>query len=189
MQLRIRDHRVVEAIFHPSPHKDERPQPHEMSLVVIHGISLPAGQFGGSYVHDLFMGQLDCQAHPSLQELVGLRVSAHCFIRRDGELIQYVPFHQRAWHAGVSVWQGRDCCNDYAIGIELEGTDEELYTEQQYKTLVQLSHALMRTYPEITLERIVGHEHIAPGRKTDPGPAFQWSLFKHRLERLNNGSI
>jgi len=179
--LHIDDHIVKGVPFHPSPHKDERPIASDISLLVIHGISLPAGEFGGDYVDQLFMGCLDCTADSSFTDIEGLRVSAHCFIRRTGELFQYVPFQQRAWHAGLSSWEGRDCCNDYSIGIELEGTDVAPYTEQQYETLVQLSRALMTTYPAITLDRVVGHEHIAPGRKTDPGPAFNWDEFKRRL--------
>lgn len=180
--LLIDDHIVKGVPFHPSPHKDERPLASDISLLVIHGISLPAGKFGGDYVDDLFMGCLDCSADASFASLDGLRVSAHCFIRRTGELFQYVPFQQRAWHAGVSSWEGRERCNDYSIGVELEGTDVAPYTEQQYQTLVQLSRALMTAYPAITLDRVVGHEHIAPGRKTDPGPAFNWNEFKRRLQ-------
>ncbi|HLV48429.1 MAG TPA: 1,6-anhydro-N-acetylmuramyl-L-alanine amidase AmpD [Aliidiomarina sp.] len=188
MLLRINDHIVNGASFHPSPHKDERPIANDISLLVIHGISLPAGEFGGPHVDDLFMGCLDCAAHSSFEPLEGMRVSAHCFIRRDGALVQYVPFHQRAWHAGVSQWAGRERCNDFSIGIELEGTDVAPYTEEQYETLVQLSCALMATYPEITLDRVIGHEHIAPGRKTDPGPAFDWEMFKRRLRGITNDS-
>ncbi|RUO42904.1 1,6-anhydro-N-acetylmuramyl-L-alanine amidase AmpD [Aliidiomarina taiwanensis] len=179
--LSISDDKINGVIFHPSPHYDARPDPTDISLLVVHGISLPAGKFGGPYVHDLFMGCLDCQADASFIALEGLRVSAHCFIRRDGQLIQYVPFHQRAWHAGVSSWQGRERCNDFSIGVELEGTDDAPYTEEQYTQLVALSKALMGSYPAITTNRIVGHEHIAPGRKTDPGPAFNWDTFKQRL--------
>lgn len=179
--LRIDDHIVNGALFHPSPHKDARPIANDISLLVIHGISLPAGEFGGNHIDDLFMGCLDSSAHSSFAELAGLRVSAHCFICRNGMLHQYVPFHQRAWHAGVSSWAGRERCNDFSIGIELEGTDVAPYTEEQYTTLVQLSSALLTTYPAITLDRVVGHEHIAPGRKTDPGPAFNWDDFKRRL--------
>jgi len=179
--LRICDDKINSALFHPSPHQDARPDPADISLLVVHGISLPAGEFGGPYVHDLFMGCLDCQASPTFAQLEGLRVSAHCFIRRDGQLIQYVPFHRRAWHAGVSSWQGRTHCNDFSIGVELEGTDVAPYTEEQYTQLIALAKALMGSYPAITVDRIVGHEHIAPGRKTDPGPAFDWSTFKQRL--------
>lgn len=179
--LGISDHKINGVSFHPSPHYDKRPNPEDINLLVVHGISLPAGQFGGPYIDDLFMGCLDCKADPSFAQLEGLRVSAHCLIRRDGHIIQYVPFNLRAWHAGVSQWQGQERCNDFSIGIELEGTDVAPYTEQQYTQLVALSRAIMRQYPAITADRIVGHEHIAPGRKTDPGPAFDWCTFKQGL--------
>ncbi|KAF7772025.1 AmpD protein [Pseudoalteromonas citrea] len=156
---------------------DDRPDGEEISLLVIHNISLPAGEFGTSYVDDLFTGVIDCHAHPSFVDLDGLRVSAHCFIRRDGALLQYVPFNKRAWHAGVSEFAGRSRCNDFSIGIELEGTDDTAYTDAQYRALSRLTKKLMREYPAMTYERIVGHCDIAPGRKTDPGAAFEWQRF------------
>lgn len=180
--LIVQDHRLRAVRFCPSPHYDARPDPDDISLLVIHGISLPAGQFGGEFITDLFLGELDCKAHPEFLPLEGLRVSAHCLIRRDGEVIQYVDFHQRAWHAGVSSWQGRARCNDFAIGIELEGTDNTPYTESQYQVLAHITAALQREYPKITNDRIVGHEDIAPGRKTDPGPAFRWKYFRSLLK-------
>jgi len=168
------------AIIRPSPHQDERPPEALIDLIVIHGISLPAGEFGGPWVDDLFLGRLDCQAHPSFADLQGLRVSSHFLIRRDGELIQYVPLHRRAWHAGISSFEGRQSCNDFSIGIELEGTDDLPYTCVQYQRLKQLCRRLMHIYPAITTQRIVGHADIAPGRKTDPGSAFDW----HRLRQV-----
>lgn len=158
----------------PSPNCDARPDPADISLIVVHGISLPPGEFGGPWVADLFTNCLDPDRHPYFQDLQGVHVSAHLFIRRDGELIQFVPLHQRAWHAGQSAFQGRERCNDFSIGIELEGTDEAPYAPAQYHRLTMLCRALMVAYPAITPDRITGHEHIAPGRKTDPGPHFDW---------------
>ncbi|HHP5357948.1 TPA: 1,6-anhydro-N-acetylmuramyl-L-alanine amidase AmpD [Aeromonas veronii] len=165
----------------PSPHHNERAAPDDISLLVVHGISLPPGEFGGPFIDDLFMGQLDPEAHPYFAGIHQLRVSAHCLIRRDGELVQYVPFGARAWHAGVSSWQGREACNDFSIGIELEGTDETPYTEAQYRALVGLTRAILERYPAITHEKIVGHCDIAPGRKTDPGASFQWDHYRQLL--------
>ena len=155
----------------PSPHYDARPDDAEVSLVVIHNISLPPGEFGGPYIDDLFMGRLDPEAHPYFQEIAGMRVSSHFLIRRDGELVQYVPTELRAWHAGVSHWKGQEKCNDFSIGIELEGADEQPFEEAQYETLIALVHALRGRYGELDL---AGHSDVAPGRKTDPGPCFQW---------------
>lgn len=165
----------------PSPHHNERASPDDISLLVVHGISLPPGQFGGPWIDDLFLGRLDPAAHPYFAEIYQLRVSAHCLIRRDGELVQYVPFGARAWHAGVSSWEGREACNDFSIGIELEGTDELPYEEAQYLTLAGLTRAMSGQYPAITPERIVGHCDIAPGRKTDPGDSFEWAHYRHLL--------
>ncbi|WP_105169206.1 1,6-anhydro-N-acetylmuramyl-L-alanine amidase AmpD [Pseudoalteromonas sp. T1lg23B] len=166
----------------PCTFYDDRPEHETISLLVIHNISLPAGEFGTAYVDDLFCGTLDCNAHPSFCDLTGLEVSAHCFIRRDGQVLQYVPFNKRAWHAGISSFEGRQRCNDFSIGIELEGTDNTPYSEAQYQQLVAVTKELMAAYPAISKQRIVGHCDIAPGRKTDPGPAFQWSEFFHQLE-------
>ncbi len=159
---------------HPSPHCDARPDADDISLLVIHGISLPAGVFTGDAVRDLFLGQLDCGAHSGFADLAGVRVSAHFFIRRDGQILQFVSCRERAWHAGVSRFDGRERCNDFSIGVELEGTDTQPYTDHQYTQLVVLTRALQQAYPRISRARIVGHEHIAPVRKTDPGPAFDW---------------
>ena len=158
----------------PSPHHDARPSGVKVDLLVIHGISLPPGEFGGEWIDRLFLGDLPADAHPYFDSICGLRVSAHLLIRRDGELVQYVPLHRRAWHAGESLFQGRRRCNDYSIGIELEGCDDVAYSDAQYSRLIETSGRLIRRYPGITEERIVGHCDIAPGRKTDPGPSFDW---------------
>lgn len=158
-----------------SPFFDERPSGVRPDLIVMHGISLPPGEFGGPWIARLFTGNLPADAHPEFRERASLRVSAHLLVRRDGELVQFVPLTARAWHAGKSSWQGRDACNDYSIGIECEGADEVPYTEAQYVTLRVLLPLLLEAYPAITRDRIVGHSNVAPGRKTDPGPSFDWS--------------
>ncbi|MCC6194087.1 MAG: 1,6-anhydro-N-acetylmuramyl-L-alanine amidase AmpD [Burkholderiales bacterium] len=155
----------------PSPNHDARPPGCAITLVVVHGISLPPGEFGGDGIAELFTNTLDSRAHPAYASLAGLRVSAHFLVRRRGELVQFVSCARRAWHAGVSSWQGRDRCNDYSVGIELEGTDQIPYTAAQYEALADLLRALRRRYP---LAAAVGHRDVAPGRKTDPGPAFDW---------------
>ena len=163
----------------PSPHCDQRPPDVKPSLLVIHNISLPPGEFGGPYIDQLFTGQLDHQAHPFFADLVGLRVSAHLLIRREGQLVQYVSFAQRAWHAGVSVFAGRPACNDFSIGIELEGTDYIPYTARQYQQLARVIQLLQQNWPMLADARHwVGHRDIAPGRKTDPGPAFDWARLR-----------
>lgn len=172
-----RQHRLDAAQWLASPNHNERPDPSDISLLVIHGISLPPNQFGGAYICDLFTNQLDIEAHPYFRQLKDLRVSAHLLIRRDGHLIQFVSFDKRAWHAGVSYFEERDNCNDFSIGIELEGADDIPYAEAQYRALAAVSRCLMRSYPGIKKDRIVGHSDIAPGRKTDPGAAFDWSYF------------
>jgi AmpD protein len=153
-------------------------------LLVIHNISLPPGEFGGNYIQQLFTNTLDYNLHPYFASLRGLRVSAHLLIQRDGNCLQFVPTQHRAWHAGVSTYQGRERCNDYSIGIELEGTDDVPYTDVQYTTLAQLCQTLIRAYPSLSAERIVGHSTIAPGRKTDPGAAFAWARLHHLLAAL-----
>lgn len=158
-----------------SPNADERPVGTEIGLVVIHGISLPPGRFGGPEVEQLFTNRLDVDAHPYFSQLAGLRVSAHFFIRRRGEVTQFVSCLRRAWHAGVSRWNGRERCNDFSVGIELEGVDELRYTDEQYSTCIALLAALRLAYP---IRAVVGHSDIAPGRKTDPGPAFDWSRLR-----------
>lgn len=156
----------------PSPNCDERPPGVSIPLVVIHNISLPPGEFGGHAVEELFTNRLDWDAHPYYQGIRGLKVSAHFFIRRDGELIQFVPCSMRAWHAGASRWEGCEQCNDFSIGIELEGTDELPFTDAQYLRLNELLATLRAAYP---ISAVAGHSDIAPGRKTDPGPCFDWS--------------
>ena len=161
----------------PSPHYSAREVDAEISLLVVHNISLPPGQFGGAYITDLFLGKLDPKADPYFKDIHQLKVSAHCLIRRDGHIIQYVSFDDKAWHAGVSSFKGKDKCNDFSIGIELEGTDDIPYTEKQYQQLAQLVAQLQVSYPLIKHEHLVGHCDIAPGRKTDPGDIFDWSYF------------
>lgn len=167
-----------------SPHFDERPSGTAVELIVVHGISLPPGEFGGPWIDRLFTGGLPADAHPYFREIAGQRVSAHALVRRSGAIVQYVPFGLRAWHAGASQYQGRPACNDFSIGIELEGTDDEPYTDAQYTRLARLVEALLTAYPTLSRERIAGHSEIAPGRKTDPGPAFDWE----RLRGLIGGS-
>lgn len=158
-----------------SPNFDARPQGVEVNLLVLHGISLPAGAFGTPYIDRLFSNQIEGDEAPGFELLKGLRVSTHLLIRRTGELVQYVSLHERAWHAGVSSFDGVERCNDFSIGIELEGSDQIPYREAQYRQLLTVIPLLMAHYPDITRSRIVGHSDIAPGRKTDPGPAFEWS--------------
>lgn len=181
INTRIEQHRVSTARHITTTHKDQRADPQDISLLVIHNISLPPNQFGNNYIDDFFEGKLAADAHPYFNEIHRMRVSAHCVIKRDGEIVQFVPFNQRAWHAGLSSFQGRSKCNDYAIGIELEGADHIPYTDIQYKVLTQLTNAIMQAYPKITLGRIVGHNDIAPGRKTDPGHVFDWPRLRQSL--------
>jgi N-acetyl-anhydromuramoyl-L-alanine amidase len=167
-----------------SPHFDERPPGTSPLLLVVHGISLPPGEFGGPWIDRLFTGTLPRDAHPYFKEIEGLRASAHALIRRDGQIVQYVPFTARAWHAGKSEYAGRSACNDFSIGVELEGTDATPYSDEQYPALARLSAALLRAYPTLAPERIAGHSEIAPGRKTDPGPAFDWTRLRKELAAL-----
>lgn len=171
---------VAGALWIASPNCDERPAGATITLAVIHGISLPPGEFGGDAIARLFRNELDASAHPYFSGIAALRVSAHFLIRRDGALVQFVPCRMRAWHAGESSWRGRPRCNDYSIGIELEGVDEVPYADAQYRVLATLLRALRRRYP---LDAIAGHSDVAPGRKTDPGPAFAWRELG-RLARL-----
>lgn len=164
-----------------SPHYDLRPDPKDISLLVIHYISLPPEQFGVEYINKFFQGKLDPKLHPYFQQIQDLKVSAHCLIGRQGELIQYVNFNQRAWHAGVSCFAGRNKCNDFSIGIELVGSNQQPFTSLQYKRLIELTRQIMQHYPLITSERIVGHCHIAPQRKIDPGRYFDWDYYLAQL--------
>lgn len=154
-----------------SPNCDARPPGTAINMLVIHNISLPPGEFGGEAIAQLFTNILDTEAHPYYAQLRGLKVSAHFLVRRNGEIIQFVPCSKRAWHAGTSLWQGRSCCNDFSIGVELEGSDQVPFSDRQYAALARLTRLLQRTYP---LRAIVGHADIAPERKTDPGPCFDW---------------
>lgn len=175
-------HRLRGARWLPSPHADARPDPRDIALLVVHAISLPPETFGGPWIDDLFLGHLDCEAHPYFSSLRGVRVSSHLLIRRDGSITQYVPFDRRAWHAGQSAFEGRSRCNDFSIGIELEGSDARPFEDAQYTALVRAANALLDAYPTLSRERIVGHADIAPGRKTDPGPHFDWLRFTTELE-------
>lgn len=165
-----------------SPHFEPRNHADEINLLVIHNISLPVGVFGGDHITNLFLGTININADESFAELDGLRVSAHCLIRRDGSIIQYVNFNDKAWHAGFSNFLGREKCNDFSIGIELEGSDDTPYTETQYQQLSKLTKSLQHYYPAITNENIVGHCDIAPNRKTDPGESFNWQYFHQCLQ-------
>jgi len=162
----------------PSPNFDERPEGVAVDLIVLHNISLPPGQFGGAAIESLFTNTLDCSAHPFYGQLAGVRVSAHLLIRRDGELVQFVPLHRRAWHAGASRWNGRERCNDFSIGIELEGADDVPYAAAQYACAARTVRTLQAWFP---IADVVGHSDVAPDRKTDPGPAFDWIRFRRLL--------
>lgn len=177
MRINVAQGLLEDARFIPSPNYDERP-PVPVDVLVIHNISLPPGEFGGRDIERLFCNALDFGGHPFYREIDGLKVSAHVLIRRHGEIIQFVPFHKRAWHAGVSCCEGRERVNDFSIGIELEGTDTLPFEDAQYRVLSELTRALMHAYPGITQERIYGHADIAPGRKTDPGPCFDWGRYR-----------
>jgi N-acetyl-anhydromuramoyl-L-alanine amidase len=174
-------HILFNVSYIPSPHADPRPAYTSINMIVIHGISLPPGEFGSDAIERFFCGELDSSAHPYFQEIATLRVSAHLLIKRTGEIVQFVPFDQRAWHAGVSQFGQEQACNDFSIGIELEGTDNLAYEPIQYQRLSEVIRLLMQHYTGITLDRIVGHADIAPGRKTDPGAAFDWALLKGKL--------
>jgi len=182
-QMIINDKGILAgAPYIPSPNFDARPAGAAISLLVVHGISLPPDQFGGDEVPRLFTNTLDCSLHPYFDLLRGMRVSAHFYIRRSGRILQFVSCNDRAWHAGTSVWRGRERCNDFSIGVELEGADHLPYAERQYEALAQLSDALLKRYPTAD---IVGHSDVAPGRKTDPGEAFDWT----RLRALMSASV
>jgi len=176
-----RDGTLAGAIQVGSPNCDGRPRGQAVTLVVIHGISLPPGEFGGDAIEKLFGNALDCAAHPYFAELRGLRVSAHFLIRRGGRITQFVPCGKRAWHAGASCYAGRERCNDFSIGIELEGTGDTAYTDPQYEALAALIGALRARYP---IADVVGHSDIAPGRKFDPGPSFDWERLRVLLSRV-----
>lgn len=172
---------VEGARFVASPNFDSRPPGMAPEVLVIHSISLPPCEYGGEGITELFTNRLNPDEHPYYKDIAGLEVSSHLLVRRDGELMQYVPLTERAWHAGVSECEGRQRVNDFSIGIELEGCDQQEFTPIQYDVLVALTDLVMSAFPEITVERIYGHSDIAPGRKTDPGPHFDWSRYRLRL--------
>lgn len=167
----------------PSPNFDSRPADARIELLVVHNISLPPGEFGGPYIADLFCNTLDYDAHPYFDQLRALRVSAHFLVRRDGSVVQFVSANDRAWHAGVSSFCGRERCNDFSIGIEVEGSDFSAFDGVQYKKLAELTAALRQRYP---LRDVAGHEHIAPGRKSDPGPHFDWTAYRAALAEFDS---
>ncbi len=175
--MKIVEHKLTEITYLPSPFFNLRPNPDDISLLVVHNISLPPREFGGDFIEQFFLGKLTSKVHPFFDEIRDMQVSAHCLIKRDGQVIQFVPFDKRAWHAGVSCFEGRDNCNDFSIGIELEGADDIAYEKAQYQSLAKITAALFSTYPKLSKNNIVGHQDIAPLRKTDPGPAFDWAYF------------
>jgi AmpD protein len=164
----------------PSPNRDERPAGAAVSLLLVHSISLPPGQFGGDSIERLFTNCLDPAAHPYFQEIFSLEVSSHFLVRRDGALVQFVPVHERAWHAGASTWRGRSRCNDFSIGVELEGSDDGPFEPAQYARLSELVHTLRERLP---LNDVAAHSEVAPGRKTDPGPGFDWARLLASIAR------
>lgn len=170
-----------------SPHHDARPAGMRPELIVVHGISLPPDQFGGGWIERFFCGNLPADAHPYFSSIAALRVSAHVLIARDGRVTQFVPFHLRAWHAGASHYEGRERCNDFSIGIELEGADTTPYADAQYAALATLVRSLCAAYPGLAPARLVGHSDIAPGRKSDPGPAFDWTRLRAAVESQTGG--
>lgn len=166
---------LADIAYHASPNQDARVDANDITGIIIHNISLPPGEFGGGWIHDLFLNKLEPTAHPYFKEIADLRVSSHLLIRRDGEVVQYVPFYQRAWHAGVSKWDERSGCNDFTIGIEMEGCDNQNFEKIQYQQLAQVIVTLCKHYPFLSKDRVKGHQDIAPERKTDPGPYFDWA--------------
>lgn len=185
--MKISDHWLDAAIRTPSPNCDDRPQGIAPELIVIHCISLPPGEFGGPWIDRLFANALRGDEHPYFQSICGLRVSAHLLIGRDGRLVQYVPFDRRAWHAGASSFRGRERCNDFSVGIELEGTETVPYADIQYLRLSETIAALGAHYPGLSECPLIGHSDIAPDRKTDPGPSFDWDRLLHSLGRQRDG--
>ena len=181
MKLNLQTGRIDSANWLVSPNQDERPHPGFINTVVIHAISLPPEVYGNGYIEEFFCNQLKSKDHPYFKIISGQHVSAHFCIKREGELTQFVSTQSRAWHAGISRFKGQDKVNDFSIGIELEGCDKHAFTEHQYSSLTSLTRALMAAYPAITNSRIIGHSDIAPGRKTDPGPCFDWPAFRQAL--------
>jgi AmpD protein len=181
MKIDLKTGLLDDVSYQSSANCNARPAETKIDMIVVHGISLPPAEFGSGAIEQFFCGQLDHGAHPYFQTIADLNVSAHLLISRQGEITQFVPFHQRAWHAGQSVFQGRLNCNDFSIGIELEGTDDIAYEKIQYQQLANVIRLLQNVYPDIVRERIVGHCDIAPGRKTDPGPSFDWAYLDQFL--------
>lgn len=179
-QIVIKDGLISPGLWCPSPNYNSRPKA-EISLLVIHNISLPPAQFGGNFIEQFFQNKLNKTDHPYFAEIFELKVSSHVLIKRDGQLIQFVNLNDRAWHAGQSCYQQRENCNDFSIGIELEGTDDLAYTDEQYQVLSALTKVLLQAYPDINKTRITGHDQIAPRRKTDPGNAFDWQRYFQSL--------
>lgn len=175
--MKIKNHWLSQAFKVPSPNYDDRPIGQAVSLLVVHCISLPPEQFGGDYIDQLFCNQLNPEEHPYFKQIYQLKVSAHLLIKRGGDVNQYVAFNKRAWHAGLSEYKGQQRCNDFSIGIELEGSENQHYTDAQYQQLIVVTKALMIEYPELSKQHIVGHSDIAPGRKTDPGLMFNWDRY------------
>jgi len=184
MKCSIQNHFLEGARQVLSPNFSEREDPSDISLLVIHNISLPPGKFGNGFIDQLFLNKLHPASDPYFESIASLKVSAHILIDRDGQVTQYVPFNLKAWHAGESQFEGRGNCNEFSIGIELEGTDDTEFTEDQYLRLIQLTHALLLEYPRINKDRIIGHSSLAPDRKTDPGPFFDWETYLHALKDL-----
>ncbi len=181
MRVDPASHLIAGVRYMPSPNADDRPRGCAPALIVIHNISLPPNEFGGPYIEQLFTNQLDPKAHPYFTSIIRQKVSAHVLIKRDGDMVQFVPFNRRAWHAGISEYQGRRNCNDFAVGIELEGTDKLPYENAQYSVLAALIDILRIAYPSIHKQRIVGHSDVAPNRKTDPGAVFDWRRLTNEL--------
>ena len=179
--MEIEDHIIKNIKFLNSPNFNERPENTKISLIVIHSISLPPNVYGNNYVEDFFMNKLITSDHDYFQEIQDMRVASHLYIKRTGETIQFVPLNMRAWHAGESSFKGIKDCNNYSIGIELEGTDCDVYSNEQYESLIKISRLIIKNYPETNKESIVGHSDISPGRKTDPGNKFEWRRYLDAL--------
>jgi len=175
--MKIENHIFKESQIYNSPNFNERPDESDIRLIIIHCISLPPDQYGGDFVKDFFLNNLDTTKHEYFNEIKDLKVSPHIFIKRNGEVLQFVPFNKRAWHAGVSCYKGIEDCNDYSIGIELEGNEKDLYTDNQYEVLIYTTNEILKKYPKIKPKNIVGHSEVAPNRKTDPGANFDWKRY------------
>lgn len=175
--MKIKDHKIEDIAFLESPNFNDRPDPNNISLIVIHSISLPSRNYNNDNVESFFLNNLDISKNEYFKEISDLKVSSHLYIKRSGQIIQFVPFDKRAWHAGISNYKGKEDCNDFSIGIELEGCDDDIYEEEQYKSLIQVTKALIEEYDLISKKRIAGHSDIAPERKTDPGKYFEWNRY------------